>query len=34
MKPNQTWTGRGVDPGWVVKLREAGLLDSALIQFN
>ena len=32
--PNQTWTGRGVDPSWVAKLREAGLLESALIQSN
>ena len=29
---SQTWTGRGVDPSWVAKLREAGLLESALIQ--
>jgi DNA-binding protein H-NS len=29
---NQTWTGRGVDPSWVAKLREAGILESALIQ--
>jgi DNA-binding protein H-NS len=29
---NQTWTGRGVDPSWVAELREAGLLESALIQ--
>jgi DNA-binding protein H-NS len=34
MDPNQTWTGRGVDPGWVAKLREAGILESALIQTN
>ena len=34
MDSNQTWTGRGVDPGWVAKLREAGLLESALIQSN
>jgi DNA-binding protein H-NS len=27
----QTWTGRGVDPSWVAKLREAGQLESALI---
>jgi DNA-binding protein H-NS len=32
--PNQTWTGRGVAPGWVAKLRVAGLLESALIQIN
>ena len=32
LDPNQTWTGRGVDPSWIAKLREAGLLDSALIQ--
>ncbi len=31
LDPNQTWTGRGVDPSWIAKLREAGLLDSALI---
>jgi DNA-binding protein H-NS len=30
--PNQTWTGRGVDPSWVSKLREAGMLETALIQ--
>ena len=30
--PNQTWTGRGVDPGWVAKLRETGILEAALIQ--
>ena len=30
--PNQTWTGRGVDPIWVAKLREAGILESALTQ--
>ncbi len=29
--PNQTWTGRGVDPAWVAKLRELGQLESALI---
>ena len=34
MDPNQTWTGRGVDPVWVAKLREAGILESALIQTN
>ncbi len=34
LDPNQTWTGRGVDPSWVAKLREAGLLESALIQSN
>jgi DNA-binding protein H-NS len=28
----QTWTGRGVYPAWVAKLREAGLLETALIQ--
>ena len=32
LDPNQTWTGRGVDPSWVAKLREAGVLESALIQ--
>lgn len=30
--PDQTWTGRGVDPSWVATLRETGKLDSALIQ--
>jgi DNA-binding protein H-NS len=30
--PTQTWTGRGVDPAWVAKLRESGLLETALIQ--
>ena len=30
--PEQTWTGRGVDPSWVAALREAGQLESALIQ--
>lgn len=28
---HQTWTGRGVDPSWVAKLRESGQLESALI---
>ena len=28
----QTWTGRGVDPLWVAKLREAGQLETALIK--
>ena len=28
----QTWTGRGVDPSWVAKLREAGQLETALIK--
>jgi DNA-binding protein H-NS len=32
LNPNQTWTGRGVDPTWVAKLRESGQLESALIQ--
>ena len=32
LDPNQTWTGRGVDPSWVAKLRDAGMLESALIQ--
>jgi DNA-binding protein H-NS len=31
---NQTWTGRGVYPGWVAKLSEAGLLETAIIQPN
>jgi len=30
--PNQTWTGRGVDSGWVANLTETGLLEFALIQ--
>jgi DNA-binding protein H-NS len=29
--PSQTWTGRGVDPIWIAKLRESGQLESALI---
>jgi DNA-binding protein H-NS len=24
MDPNQTWTGRGVDPGWVLNLEKQG----------
>jgi DNA-binding protein H-NS len=32
LNPNQTWTGRGVDPAWVATLRESGQLESALIQ--
>jgi DNA-binding protein H-NS len=32
LNPEQTWTGRGVDPSWVAALREAGQLESALIQ--
>jgi DNA-binding protein H-NS len=32
LNPTQTWTGRGVDPAWVAKLRETGLLENALIQ--
>jgi hypothetical protein len=28
----QTWTGRGVDPAWVAKLRVSSLLEKALIQ--
>jgi len=32
LNPTQTWTGRGVDPAWVAKLRETGLLETALIQ--
>jgi DNA-binding protein H-NS len=31
LNPEQTWTGRGVDPSWVAALREAGQLESALI---
>jgi DNA-binding protein H-NS len=31
LNPNQTWTGRGVDPAWVAALRDAGQLESALI---
>ena len=30
--PNQTWTGRGVDPAWVSALRSAGQLESAMIE--
>jgi DNA-binding protein H-NS len=30
----QTWTGRGVDPSWVASLREAGLLETAIISQN
>ena len=32
LDPTQTWTGRGVDPSWVAKLREAGVLETALIK--
>ena len=32
LNPEQTWTGRGVDPSWVAALRDAGQLESALIQ--
>jgi DNA-binding protein H-NS len=31
LNPNQTWTGRGVDPALVAALRDAGQLESALI---
>ncbi len=31
LNPNQTWTGRGVDPAWVASLRSSGQLESALI---
>jgi DNA-binding protein H-NS len=31
LNPNQTWTGRGVDPAWVATLREPGQLESALV---
>ena len=31
LNPNQTWTGRGLDPTWVATLRESGQLESALI---
>jgi len=31
LNPNQTWTGRDVDPSRVATLREAGQLESALI---
>ena len=31
LNPNQTWTGRGVDPAWVATIREAGKLESALV---
>ena len=30
--PEQTWTGRGVAPGWAQALKTQGQLDSALIQ--
>jgi DNA-binding protein H-NS len=33
LNPNQTWTGRGVDPAWVATLRELGQLESALVHF-
>ena len=33
LNPNQTWTGRGVDPAWVATLRESGQLESALVHF-
>ena len=32
LNPNQTWTGRGVDPAWVATLRKSGQLESALVQ--
>ena len=32
LNPTQTWTGRGVDPAWVAKLRETGLLETALVK--
>ena len=28
---NQTWTGRGISPAWIKALKEAGILDTALI---
>jgi hypothetical protein len=28
----QKWTLRGVDPAWVAKLRDTGLIETALIQ--
>jgi DNA-binding protein H-NS len=31
LNPNQTWTGRCVDPAWVATLRESGQLESALV---
>ena len=31
LNPDQTWTGRGVDPAWVATLRKSGQLESALI---
>jgi DNA-binding protein H-NS len=32
LNSTQTWIGRGVDPAWVAKPREIGLLETALIQ--
>jgi DNA-binding protein H-NS len=32
LNPTQTWTGRGLAPAWIAALREAGQLESALIQ--
>ena len=32
LNPMTTWSGRGVDPAWVAKLRETSLLETALIQ--
>ena len=29
--PSQTWTGRGKSPAWIVAMKEAGTLESALI---
>ena len=31
IKPEQTWTGRGVAPSWIQELKAEGKLDSALI---
>lgn len=31
-QPDQTWTGRGIAPGWIQTLKAEGKLDSALIQ--
>jgi DNA-binding protein H-NS len=30
--PEQTWTGRGKSPLWVLELKKSGTLDSALIK--
>ena len=30
--PTQTWTGRGKSPAWIVAMKDAGTLESALIK--